>query len=63
MIEFPFILLQNITLAKKSLLALIKIKSIKPCLLLACSYRVSKGDLLQLEKRGSDTNSRFLLFS
>lgn len=61
LIEFPLILLQNITLAKKSLLALIKIKLIKPCLLLACSYHISKEDLLQLEKWVFDMNSRFLL--
>lgn len=57
LIEFPLILLQNITLAKKKvLLALIKIKLIKPHLLLVCSYCISEGDLLQLEKWSFDMN-------
>lgn len=61
LIEFLLILLQNVTLAKESLLALIKIKLIKPCLLLAYSYHISKGGLLQLEKWGFDRNAGDLL--
>lgn len=48
-------------LAKESLLALIEIKLIKLCLLLAYSYHISKGGLLQLEKWGFDRSSEGLL--